>query len=189
MRCERSIGSTEFFQKNPRVTIPAPLPGYAIAALIPFARLPFGAAVVGWLVLLFAAWLACIIAIAAFAGVQREVTVAATALSLAALSFPFGEVVPIAVGFICLSGYAAWRDRPRLAALFAAGSMIEPHLGLPVCLALAVWLSGTRWVLAICAAVLAAISLLVLGPAGQYRVFHERFAGARALGVDARHAI
>jgi hypothetical protein len=161
--CERSLGSTRFFEKNPKVTIPAPLPGYAIAALIPLTRLPFGAAIAVWLALLFAGWLACVIAIAAFAGVQREVTVAALALSLAALSFPFGEVVPIAVGFICLAGYAAWQDRPRLAALFAAGSMIEPHLGLPVCLTLAVWLSGTRWVLAVCAVVFAGLSLLVLG--------------------------
>jgi hypothetical protein len=161
--CERSVGSGTFFQKNPRVTIPAPLPGYAIAALIPFARLPFGAAVVGWLALLFLAWLACVIALAAFGGVEREVTVAAFALSLAALSLPFGEVVPLCVACICLSAYAAWRDRPHLAALFAAGSMIEPHLGLPVCVALAVWLSGTRWVLGLCAVVLAALSVIVLG--------------------------
>src|SRR5579883_636545 len=33
--CEVAIGTTPFFRKNPGVTIPAPLPGYAIAALMP----------------------------------------------------------------------------------------------------------------------------------------------------------
>ncbi|HEY2553730.1 MAG TPA: glycosyltransferase 87 family protein, partial [Candidatus Cybelea sp.] len=161
--CERSVGSDAFFRKNPGVTIPAPLPGYAIAALIPFAQLPFAVAVTCWLLLLLLAWLACVWALARFAGVDWETALAALALSLGTLSLPFGEVVPLAVACTCLAAYYAWRGRAQLAALFAAGTMIEPHLGLPVCVALAVWLPATRLVLAICAAVLAALSLVTLG--------------------------
>ncbi|HEY6450482.1 MAG TPA: hypothetical protein VIX60_07375, partial [Candidatus Cybelea sp.] len=42
--CETSIGSQRFFEKNPGVTIPAPLPAYAIATLVPLSLLPFGVA-------------------------------------------------------------------------------------------------------------------------------------------------
>ncbi|MGB6413785.1 MAG: glycosyltransferase 87 family protein, partial [Candidatus Cybelea sp.] len=169
--CERSVGSDAFFRKNPGVTIPAPLPGYAIAALIPLAQLPYAIAVACWLVLLLLAWLACVLTLARFARVQWETALGAFALSLGTLSLPFGEVVPLAVACTCLAGYWAWRGRAPIAALFAAGAMVEPHLGLPVCVALAVWLPATRVVLAICAVALAALSLGVLGAAANIEYF------------------
>jgi hypothetical protein len=161
--CERTIVSPDFYRKNPGVTIPAPLPGYAIAALIPFSLLPFGLAATFWVTLLLLAWLACIATLSRFAGVSWEMSLAVFALSLGALSLPFGEVVPLAVGCICVAGYAAWRGRWRLAAIFSAGAMIEPHLGLPACLALAVWAPATRWLLALCFVALAALSFGALG--------------------------
>ncbi|MGB6953399.1 MAG: hypothetical protein WBE15_15780, partial [Candidatus Cybelea sp.] len=88
--CERSVGSDAFFRKNPGVTIPAPLPGYAIAALIPLAQLPYAIAVACWLGLLLLAWLACVLTLARFARVQWETALGAFALSLGTLSLPFG---------------------------------------------------------------------------------------------------
>ena len=169
--CESAIGPKLFFHKNPGVTIPAPLPAYAIAALAPLARLPFVVAAVIWVLLLLIAWIAGVAALSRFAGVQWELSLAVLGLCLGTLSLPFGEVVPIAVGCTCLAAYFAWSGRWRAAAIAAAATMIEPHLGMPVCLALFIFAPATRLTLAACAAALAALGLFVLGPAVNVEYF------------------
>ncbi|MBV8197745.1 MAG: DUF2029 domain-containing protein, partial [Candidatus Eremiobacteraeota bacterium] len=169
--CESGIGPKIFFQKNPGVTIPAPLPGYAIAALTPLARLPFTAAAVVWVMLLLLAWIAGIYTLSRCAGVAWEFGLAVLGLSLGTLSLPFGEVVPIAVGCTCIAAFFAWRGHWRAAAVAAAATMIEPHLGMPVCLGLFIFAPASRVTLSICAAVLAAMALLVLGPAANVEYF------------------
>ncbi len=161
--CEVGLGRTRFFDVNPGVTIPAPLPGYALAALRPIAALPFGLAVACWCALLLAAWFACIATLSRFASVSWHVAAAAMGFSLGVLSLPLGEVVPIALACIGAAAYAAWKRRWLGAALFAAGAMIEPHLGLPVCIALFVWAPATRVTLGLCAAALGALSFAALG--------------------------
>ncbi len=169
--CESGIGPKIFFHKNPGVTIPAPLPAYAIAALAPLARLPFVAAAGMWVLFLLLAWIAGIYALSRFAGVSWEFGLAVLGLCLGTLSLPFGEVVPIAVGCTCLAGYFAWQGRWSAAAIASAATMIEPHLGMPVCLALAIFAPACRVPLAFCAAVLAAVGLFVLGPAVNVEYF------------------
>ena len=169
--CETAMGPRLFFEKNPGVTIPAPLPGYALAVLEPLGALPFPLAGSLWALLLILGCAATIGACARFARVGWEISLGGFALSLAMLSLPFGEIVPVALGAIALSAYCAWRNRPRAAAIFAAVAMIEPHLGLPVCCALAVWMRKTRLTLAIAFAALAALSLIVLGPAVNVEYF------------------
>ena len=163
--CEAAAGSKRFFEKNPGVTIPAPLPAYAIAALVPLSVLPFAVAAMFWAALLALAWVASIAALARFSGVSWEIALAVFSLSLGVLSLPFGEVVPIAIAFICLAAYCARQGRGVAAALFAAGAMIEPHLGLPACVGLAIWMSSARIPLAAAFAGLGAISLVLIGPA------------------------
>jgi hypothetical protein len=169
--CEVGIGTTPFFQKNPGVTIPAPLPGYAIAALVPLALLPFAAAAVIWSLLLLIAWFACIATVTRFARISWESSLAIFALSLGMLSLPFGEVVPLALAFICLAAYCAADERYGAAALMAAASMIEPHLGLPACIALAVWRPAARLPIALAWCALGALSFAVLGPATNLEYF------------------
>ena len=169
--CETAMGPRLFFEKNPGVTIPAPLPGYALAALEPLGVLPFPIAASLWAILLILGCAATIVACARFARVGWEISLGGFALSLAMLSLPFGEVVPVALGAIALSAYYAWRNRPRAAAIFAAVAMIEPHLGLPVCCALAVWMRTTRASLAVAFGALGALSLVVLGPAVNVEYF------------------
>ncbi len=169
--CETGIGMSRFFEKNRGVTIPAPLPGYAIAALVPLSLLPFAAAATIWTLLLLLAWYACVATLSRFAGIPWETALAVFALSLGMLSLPFGEVVPISVACIGLCAYFAWKGRARAAALAAAGAMIEPHLGLPVCIALAWWRPATRLPLALALAVLAALSAATLGLATNVEYF------------------
>jgi hypothetical protein len=169
--CEIGVGRNLFFRKNPGVTIPAPLPGYALAALVPLGVLPFVIAATLWTTLLLCACAACILTLSRFAGIEWQVALAVFALSLCTISLPFGEVVPLALACICAAAYVAWHGRWRTAALFAAGAMIEPHLGLPVCIALAVWAPATRLPLVLSLGVLAIVSLAVLGPATNFEYF------------------
>lgn len=169
--CELGIGSTMFFEKNPGVTIPAPLPGYAIAALVPLSLLPFAAAATLWSLLLILAWLACIATLSRFARVSWEIALAVFGLSLGLVSLPLGEVVPLALACICLAAYYAWQGRWGAAIVAALGTMIEPHLGLPVCLAIAIWKPATRVPFAFAFGALAALSFALLGVATNVEYF------------------
>jgi hypothetical protein len=169
--CEISLGRTAFFKRSRGVVIPAPLPGYVLAALVPLALLPFGAAAVLWAAIVILAWIACVATLARFARVPWEVALAVFALSLGTLSLPFGEVVPLALAFIGMSAYFAWRGRWTAAALCAAGTMLEPHLGLPVCVALAIWERRTRVALGLSVCALGAGSLTFLGSATNLEYF------------------
>ncbi len=187
--CEIGIGRNLFFQRNPGVTIPAPLPGYALAALVPLGALPFVIAATLWTMLLLCACAACIATLARFAAIEWQVALGVFALSLCTISLPFGEVVPLALACICTAAYFAWRNRWRTAALFAVGAMIEPHLGLPVCIALAVWAPPTRLTLVLGAGRSCDRLACGAGPRDQLRIFYERAARARALGSLARYAV
>ncbi len=169
--CEISIGRDLFFRKNPGVTIPAPLPGYALAALEPLGAMPFVIAATLWTMLLLCACAACIATLSRFAGVEWQIALAVFALSLCTISLPFGEVVPLALACICAAAYFAWRSRWCTAALFGAGAMSEPHLGLPVCIALFFWAPATRLPLVLSLGFLAVVSLVVLGPATNFEYF------------------
>src|SRR5271165_2669182 len=79
--CELSTGRMPFFQRNPGVTIPAPLPGYAVAAMIPLSLLPFAFAATLWAILLLLACVACTLTVARFASVSWEITLAVLGVS------------------------------------------------------------------------------------------------------------
>jgi hypothetical protein len=163
--CEASSGGRGFMARNPGVTIPAPLPGYVIGALVPLALLPFRVAALVWVALLVAAWLLGVVALSKFASAPWEVALAATSLALGALSLAFGEVVPIAVAGICGAAYFAQQARWRAAAICSAVAMVEPHLGLSVCIALVAFAPPSRVTLLVALVALGAFSLIVLGPA------------------------
>jgi hypothetical protein len=169
--CESAVSPHGLFQKKFNVTVPAPLPGYAIAALEPLSRLPFTAAAVLWLALLLGGLAVCVATLARFAGASWGVALAAFAFSLGVASIPLGEIVPLAVAATCLSAYFAWRERWTAAAITAAIALIEPHIGLPVCIGLAVWAPATRVVLAVAVIALGSLSLLALGWATNVEYF------------------
>ena len=55
-----------------------------------------------------------------------------------------GQVVPFALVALVFCGVALARRRDRLAGLFAALTLIEPHLGLPVCVAMLCWVTSKQ---------------------------------------------
>jgi hypothetical protein len=169
--CETANGPHLLFEKEPGVTVPAPLPGYAIAAFAPLSRLPFAAAAAIWIAILACATICAALLLARFVGTTSAAAIAALGISVGIASVPFGEVVPIAICAICASAYFAWRGRWTAAALCAAVAMIEPHLGLPVCAALFVWSPAARVTTLGALGALGILSLAVLGPATNAEYF------------------
>jgi len=169
--CEHSVVPGLVHEKNTKLTIPAPLPGYTLAAFVPLSVLPFAAAATVWLTMLLLAWLTCIATVVRFADSSWKTVLAASSLSLGATAIPLGQIVPVVIAAICVSACFAWKGRWRFAAVAAAVSMIEPHLGLPVCVALAIWAPQTRIALALSFGVLAVLSLLAIGPATNLEYF------------------
>ncbi len=147
----------------PQVAVPAPLPGYAIAPFALLAHLPYDAAATLWL---FATALAILASAALLTGLSRlpaPVVWAALILPLGLVSGFLGQLVPFAVLALASCARAVEAGRPRVAALAAAASLIEPHFGLPVCLGLALGVPRARLPLALLLACGAALSLALLG--------------------------
>ncbi len=132
--CEHRVGHA--FRPDSRLVVPAPLPGYALALLAPFARLPFGLASALWLALLIGAYALTVRSLARLTKVAAPLVVAATLLPLAALSLLLGQLVPLAIAALCLAAEAVEDERWLVAAGWVALAMIEPHLALPAIVAL-----------------------------------------------------
>ncbi len=188
--CEDLSGKPAF-RKYPAMVIPAPLPGYALALFVPFARLPFGAAAALFALLIVFASAVCVVTAARITAVPPGVMAVLFSFAIGGGSLPFGQLVPVALGAICLAGWFAYRGQWRTAAIAASISTIEPHLGLPVCLALFLWVPRTRWVLGTAALALGALSIAAVGRMANIEyVMHVLPAQALAeAGGDAQYSL
>lgn len=138
-RCESVPAPAPLFVTKRGEVLPAPLPGYAIPAFVPFALLPFPMASALWLFVLGAASVAAILLLAKV-GVADPWTLAiALALIIVAICFPVGELPPLALFGIALAAYGARANRGALAGIGIAIASFEPQIGigmLVACLAL-----------------------------------------------------
>ena len=169
--CEQSVTPGLRSGKNPTLVLPAPFPGYTLAALVPLSLLPFAAASALWILALLISCAVCVLAINRATGMPWQTIAAALSLSLAATSIPLGQVVPIVVAAISLSGLFALQKRWVAAAICALVSLIEPHIGIFVCAALAVWSARSRVTLAIGTILLGSVWLVALGPSRSAEFF------------------
>lgn len=161
--CEHRQTNRTYAALPADVVLPAPLPGYDIAAFALLALLPFALAKAVW-----GAVLAIAIgsAIVAAAGATRAGPVMALFALTAALVFPalaFGELFALFAAASCAAMYFASKQRWRAAGIAAALSLVEPHLGVPLCLALLLLRPQARVPLLATLAALTAIALGTLG--------------------------
>jgi hypothetical protein len=159
------------FTAPPNVAVPAPLPGYAMALFLPLTLLSFPAATFCWTVMLAGAVVATIVILRRLTALPYPVLAAALVLSDGLASLWSGELVPLVVLALCASAWYARRRKPWAAACAALMTLIEPHVGLPACAALALWFAATRIPILIGSATLAGISLALLGPARNIEYF------------------
>ena len=142
--------------------VPAPLPGYALAPFALLSRLPFPVAAGVWAALLLAS-LALTIALMSRLCERRVETIFAALMLQGLYAVFLGQIVPIVCAAAVAAAFFVTRGRDRLAALAATVAMLEPHLGLPVCLALFIARPRSRAVLAACGVGFALVSLALLG--------------------------
>lgn len=164
-RCEHSVNSSEAFRADPGRVVPAPQPPYDFPPFMLAARLNFRIARVIDAVAIVGAMIASVWGLAL---VVAPLDAAALALALPAgyVLLNAGQIVPFAVTALVFCGVALARRYDRLAGTFAALTLIEPHLGLPVCIATLCWLPRSRLSLLASVLVLATTGALIVGPAG-----------------------
>lgn len=164
-RCEHSVNETAAYRADPARVVPAPLPPYAFPPLMLAARLSFANARI---VAAIAIAMTVGLSIWGLAIVTGRLDVAALALLLPAgfVLLNAGQVVPFALAALVFCGVALARRLDRVAGILAALTLIEPHLGLPVCAAVLCWLPRSRISLIASLFVLASVGLLLVGVAG-----------------------
>ena len=142
--------------------LPAPLPGYSLAPFVALSRVPYRAAVCIWAAILFACFVLTVTLMRRLSDLRVETLVAAFLLQAMLANF-LGQIVPVVCAAAVAAGFLLSRGRDRAAACAATLTMLEPHLGLPVCLALFIARPRSRAVLAAGGAALAALSFALLG--------------------------
>jgi len=163
--CEQN-GARQFgLQMLDGLVLPVPLPPYAFALFEPVALLPLLYLNAAWFALGLIAVGLTTVCVMRLAGVP----LVGAALSLvgadAYVSIPQGQIVPFVLALLCAAALAARAGRSSLAAMLCALATVEPHLGLPSCLALFAFERRARVTLAACALAAIVTSLAVAGPA------------------------
>jgi hypothetical protein len=140
-----------------RVTIPAPLPPYALAFFALFAFLPFPLAAAVYCALLIVAMTAAVRLYEQLTGVSSIVLNLVFAPITATVTYYVGQPVPLALLALALAAHAMRRERWGCGSAFAIAATIEPHVGAASALAMFCGIAETRiW---LCAAA-AGITLL-----------------------------
>jgi hypothetical protein len=158
--CEIAAAGSVGIYVPHHLVVPAPLPPYALAALAPLGLLPFATAKVLWIALLLIAAGATIVLLRRLTGLPLPLIAASVFVGDLFPSLLIGQVVPLVVALLAGAAVALEAGRPRLAAALAACTLIEPHIGLPACLALFVWERRARVPLLAALGVLGGLSLL-----------------------------
>ncbi|HEX4014255.1 MAG TPA: hypothetical protein VHX17_10275 [Candidatus Cybelea sp.] len=134
-RCEHIVNRTPAYRSDARRVVPAPLPPYDLPAFAALSRLPFERART---LAAIAIVLAVAGSIAGLAALGIPLDVAALALFFPAgyLLLDAGQIVPFALAALVFCGLALARGRDAVAGVLGALVLIEPHLGVPVFVAL-----------------------------------------------------
>ncbi|MDQ2873003.1 MAG: hypothetical protein M3R35_07750, partial [Candidatus Eremiobacteraeota bacterium] len=145
------------------ITVPSPLPPYALAIFIPLSMLPYVWAKTIWLLVLLASVVLCAWAAAKLSRLPFVLAAAGCALAIGAPALPLGALAPVPIALIFLAAFFVSRDNWNAAAVCAALAMVEPNVALPVNIALFCFVPAMRMRLSAAALALAAIAVGVAG--------------------------
>lgn len=162
-RCEHRVNASEAYRLDPNRVVPAPIPPYDLPPFELAARMGFPAARTLDAIAIAAAVLAAIGGLAVI-GIPLDVAALALVLPAGYLLLDAGQIVPFALVALVFCGVALARRRDTLAAVLAAVTMIEPHLGLPVCISMLLLVPRSRVALLVLGVLMAVASVLVVGP-------------------------
>jgi hypothetical protein len=157
--CESRVSRNDVIAAG--VVTPAPLPPYALGVFALLSRLPFELAQHAFDLLSIAAFVLSIRLLRRTTG--RPVLVVAYALApIAWIVLLLGQSVILILAALSATAFFLECGRDRCAALCACPMMVDPHLGLPVCLALFLLRPRTRLTLLAGAALVVIFSLTVV---------------------------
>ncbi len=160
--CEHAVNTGPAYRNDPARIVPAPLPPYDFPPFALLARAGFPAARVVDATAILLALAGCIAGLRIL-GVPLDVAALALALPAGFVLLAAGQVVPFALLALVWCGVCLAAERNGPAGLFAALTLVEPHLGLPVCAAVLLWSPRSRlWLLA-AAALAAATGIATVG--------------------------
>lgn len=162
--CEHRANRAGIFGNDPALAIPAPQPPFDFPPFMALARLDFPTAKV-----LFAYAVIVAIALSMLAlwrsGAPLDLAVLALLLPAGYVELNAGQVVAFALLFLTLCGAALAARRDALAGFCAAMTAVEPHIALPVALAMLLFVPRGRRTLLLTLVTLGIIGGLVVGPA------------------------
>ncbi|MGH7736699.1 MAG: glycosyltransferase 87 family protein [Candidatus Tyrphobacter sp.] len=163
VRCQSTPAPAPLLVTKPGQVLPAPLPGYAIAAFVPLALLPFPVACVLWIIVLLAATVAAIVLLAR-AGIGKPWTIAvALSILVGAAALTVGEIPPIALFGLALAICGARENRAWKMGVGVALTLAEPQIGTAVALAAIAVNRRNVAPVALAALALGTLSLATLG--------------------------
>jgi len=163
-RCEHRVNTSDAYRLDRNRIVPAPIPPYDLPPFELAARTGFPAART---IDAIAITVAVVAAIGGLALIGIPFDVAALALVLPAgyLLLDAGQIVPFALVALVFCGVALARRRDAIAGVLAALTMIEPHLGLPVCISVLLLVPRSRLPLLLLGVLMALAGVLIVGPA------------------------
>ena len=147
--CE-AANSPTFFHLFSNVTVPAPLPPYALALFSLWTLVPFGIARAAWLILLAACVAAEANVIAKLSGRGYVFSLAACGFATAIPALTAGALAPIPIFMLTAAALMMRRQRWAIGAALLGGAMIEPNMVLPACVACFVFSSADAVAVARC---------------------------------------
>ena len=141
--CE-ATNTPAFFRLFPNVTVPAPLPPYALAMFSLWSLVPYAIARAAWWVLIVACVAAEANVIAKLSGRTYLFSLAACGFATAIPAVTFGALAPIPILALTVAALVLRYGRWFVGAALLGAAMIEPHMVLPSCVACFWLLSRTR---------------------------------------------
>ena len=161
--CEQNAGPPAEPAFLRPVALPAPLPPYALALFVPFARLSFPAAALLYGALLIAAMSAATALYARVTGASSVTLNVVFAAITATVTYYVGQPVPLV--FLALAAAALFARHGRWAAAgaCAVAASIEPHVALPALVAMLVALPRTRVPIVVFGALFGAAGVAAVG--------------------------
>jgi hypothetical protein len=164
-RCEHLINRSSAYRGDPKRVVPAPIPPYDLPPFELAARVGFPPArTVDAIAIVIA--VAAAVGGLALIGIPLDVAALALVLPAGYLLLDAGQIVPFALVLLVFCGVALARRCDRVAGVLAALTLIEPHLGLPVFLAVFLTIPRSRVTAVASGLFLAFVGLLTVGPAG-----------------------
>lgn len=156
--CEHSLRKGGDWN-DPGYIVPAPQPPYDFAPYAVLSLVDFGAAKVLTALSILIATLVTALALSRL-GIPIVASLASLALSDAFIGIFQGQVYPFVVMLAALCAVALERRRDAIAGALAALTLVEPQLGVPICIVVFIWAARAR-----IAMLATLVALVVLGTA------------------------